>query len=601
MQKYLLKWQFLRRWFLVLLAFGVAIALCGCNPTELKTQAAQVPQMVVSVATDPDTFNYALGHQVPNIFSLTFKGLTTINGETGNIEPELAESWKISDDKLHVTFNLRKNLKWSDGHPLTADDVVFTYNDIVFNPEIPTDLRDYLKIGTKKALPQVKKIDDLHVDFIMPEPFSPLLATTTGDPTSAIAILPKHALIESVKTKDANGRPRFLSTWGTNTDPTKVVVSGPFKLESYTPAQRLVYRRNPNYWRKDAQGNPQPYIEKYIWQIVENPETSLIQFRSGSLDIVSASADNFSLLKREEKRGNFTIYNGGPAFGTSFMTFNLNKGRRNGKPLVNPIKSRWFNTVEFRQAVAYALDRQTMINNFLRGLGELQNSPIDTQSKYFLSPKEGLKVYDYNPTKAKELLQKVGFKYNNKGQLFDADGNRVRFTLMAPSSGRGNSGRTVSQIQRDLGKVGIQVDLQFLDFSTLSNKTSNSLDWESYIGGFIGSGIDPNDGANVWITEGGLHNFNQAPQAGQPPIEGREIADWEQKIEDLFIQGSKEFDEAKRKEIYDEFQRIAQEYLPYIYLYNPLSMAAVRDRINGVKYSALGGALWNLYELKVID
>jgi peptide/nickel transport system substrate-binding protein len=241
-----------------------------------------------------------------------------------------------------------------------------------------------------------------------------------------------------------------------------------------------------------------------------------------------------------------------------------------------------------------------MINNFLRGLGELQNSPIGAQEQYYLSPKEGLKVYDYNPKKAKELLLGAGFKYNNQGQLLDADGNRVRFTLMSPSGGT-NRGRITAQIQRDLSKIGIQVDLQFLDFSTLMEKTSNSLEWECYYGAFIGSGIEPNDGANVWLTEGGLHNFNQAPQAGQAPIQGREIADWEQKIADLFIQGAQEFDEGKRKEIYDEFQRLAQEYLPYIHLINPLSMAAIRDRIEGVKFTALGGAFWNIYELKVVD
>jgi peptide/nickel transport system substrate-binding protein len=588
-----------RKWLAGILAVVMAIALSGCNPAEMRTQAADVPQIVVSVTTDPDTFNYALGHQVPNIFNMTFRGLTTVNGITKELEPELAESWQISEDKLNIIFTLREGLKWSDGHSLTADDVVFTYNDIVLNKAIPTDLRDYIQIGKQKAYPKVIKLDDRRVEFIMPEPFSPFLATTTGDPTSAIAILPKHALQESVNTKDAKGNPRFLSTWGTDTDPTKVVTNGPFTLESYVPAQRLVYRRNPNYWRKDAQGNSQPYIEKYIWRIVENPETTLVQFRSGGLDVASASADNFSLLKREEERGNFKIYNGGPAFGMSFITFNLNKGRRNGKPLVNPIKSRWFNKVEFRQAVAYGLDRQTMINNFLRGLGELQNSPIDTQSSYFLPPEKGLKVYNYDPAKAKELLQKVGFKYNNKNQLFDAQGNRVRFTLMVPAGGRGNSGRTVAQIQRDLGKIGMQVDLQFLDFGTLMDKTSNSLDWECYIGGFIGGGIEPNDGANVWLTAGGLHNFNQLPQVGQAPIQGREIADWEQKIEDLFIKGAQEFDEAKRKEIYNEFQRTAQEYLPYITLYNPLSLAAIRDRIEGTKFSALGGAFWNIYELKV--
>ncbi len=589
-----------RKWLVVLLAFVVAIALSGCNPAEFRTEAAQVPQLVVSITTDPQTFNFALNQQSPSIFGFTFKGLTSVNGTTGKIQPELAESWNFSADKLRVIFTLRQSLKWSDGHPLTSDDVIFTYNDVVFNKEIPTDTRDYLKIGASGAFPKVRKIDDRRIEFIMPEPFAPFLSTTTGSTLSAIAILPKHTLLESVKSKDAKGNPLFLSTWGTDTDPKKIIVSGPFKIESYIPSQRLVFRRNPYYWRKDAQGNPQPYIERLIWQIVESTDTSLIQFRSGGLDLVGVTAANFSLLKREEKRGNFTIYNGGPALGTTFIAFNLNKGKRNGKPLVNPIKSRWFNTVAFRQAVAYAIDRQTIINTLLRGLGELQNSPIDIQSSYFLSPEEGLKIYDYNPQKAKELLLGAGFKYNNKGQLVDADGNRVRFTMLS-SSGSRIADAIGTQMKQDLQKIGIQLDLNPINFTVLGEKLHNSLNWECYFGALIGEGIDPNEGANVWLTEGGLHTFNQAPQPGKAPIEGREVADWEQKIANLYIQGAQEFDEAKRKAIYDETQRLAQEYLPFIHLFNPLSMVAIRDRVQGVKFSAVGGTFWNIYELKVAD
>lgn len=586
-----------RCWLGVILALLCTVALTSCNPQQLKTQAAQVPQLVVSVTTDPKTFNYILFQETPHVFGLTFKGLTTLNG-AGEIEPELAESWQVSEDKQHIIFTLRDGLKWSDGQPLTADDVVFTYKDLVFNKQIPSDKKDYLKIGVSGALPKIRKIDARRVEFILPEPFAPFLRTTAA-PDDAVAILPKHILSESVTSKDSQGKPKFMSTWGTDTNPSKIIVNGPYQIASYIPSQRVVFERNPYYWRKDAQGNQQPYIQRIIWQIVENTDTSLLQFRSGSLDTVVASAASFSLLKHEEKRGKFTIYNGGPAFGTSFIAFNLNTGKRDGRPLVEPIKSRWFNTVAFRQAVAHAIDRRTMINNFLRGLGEPQNSPIDVQTPYYLSPKEGLKVYDYNPQKSKELLLGAGFKYNNQGQLVDADGNLVRFTLLT-SAGSRTGGDIGSQIKRDLSKIGMQVDFQPIAFGTLGEKLTNTLDWECYFGGLTG-GIEPNQGANVWLPEGNFHSFNQAPQAGQPPIEGREVADWEEKIGQLYIQGARELDEAKRKAIYAQIQRLSQEYLPYIYLINPLTMAAIRDRVQGIQFSALQGAFWNIYELKVAD
>jgi peptide/nickel transport system substrate-binding protein len=408
------------------------------------------------------------------VFLFTTEGLTTLNGITAKIEPALTQSWKISEDKKRIVFTLRENLKWSDGEPLTADDVIFTYEDIIFNKQIPTDWKDFLKIGHSGTFPKVRKLNDRAVEFILPEPFAPFLSTTTGPSTNSVGILPKHALQDSLISKDQNGKPQFLSTWGTDTAPAKIIVNGPYKIASYTPSQRVVFERNPYYWRKDNQGNTLPYVERIVWQIVESTDTSILQFRSRGLDIVEISPENFSLLKREEKRGKFTIYNGGSRFQKVFISFNFNKGRRNGKPVVNAIKSRWFNTLEFRQAIAYAIDRQTMLNNIFRGLGAVQDSPIDIQSPFYLSPEQGLKVYDYNLNTAKELLLKAGFTYNSKNQLLDAEGNRVRFSLITNTE---NKTRVAmgAQIKQDLSKIGVQVDYNPISFNTLTDKLSNSL------------------------------------------------------------------------------------------------------------------------------
>ena len=575
---------------IILLAF-TAITITACNPSKFKTASAQVPQLVNSILSDPKTFNYALSSEVPNIFGLTYEGLTTQNPITGEIEPNLAESWEVTDNGLGLIFTLRPGLKWSDGKPLTVDDVVFSYNQIYLNEEIPTDTRDILRIGDSRALPEVTKIDERRVQFRTPEPFAPFLGTL------GIPILPAHALRESVETKNQEGKPIFLNTWGVDTPVDEIIVNGPYKLERYDTSQRVIFRRNPYYWRKSPQGGSQPYIERIVWPIVESTDTALLQFRSGSLDSVAVTPEYFSLLKRQEKQGNFTIYNGGPAAGTTFVVFNLNKGRRDGRPLVDPIKSRWFNTVEFRQAVAYAIDRQTMINNTFRGLGQPQNSPITIQSPFYLSPEEGLRVYDYNPEKAKELLTKAGFKYNSQDQLLDSEGNRVRFTLLTNAGNRIREAMG-AQIRQDLGKIGIQVDFTPLAWNTYTNKLANTLDWEVSLLGLTG-GLEPNNGANVWNPDGGLHMFNQKPQAGQQPIEGREVAPWEARIGELYIAAARELDEGKRREIYAETQTLAQEYLPFIHLVNPYSLSAVRNKFSGIQYSALGGAFWNIYEIKM--
>lgn len=583
-----------RRWLPVMLALTTAIALNSCNPAQFKSSAAQVPQLVVAALGQPSTFNFPLNQSLYSVFGYIYDGLLSENGLTGELEPALAESWEISKDKQRVVFTLRQGLKWSDGEPLTVDDVVFTYQDIYLNKKIPTDIKDILRIGTSRAFPKVTKLDQRRVEFTVPEPFAPFLRNIGGLP-----ILPAHALRESVRTTNSDGNPKFLSMWGTGTDPKEIIGNGPYQMESYSPSQRVIFRRNPHYWRKDAQGHSLPYIERIVWQIIESTDNQLVSFRSGGLDTLEVAPEAFQLVKREENRGYFKIYNGGAESTTTFLAFNLNKAQNSkNQPLVDPIKSRWFNTVAFRAAIAYAIDRETMKTNTFRGLGELQNSPIYVKSPYYLSPKNGLKVYNYDPEKAKQLLLGAGFKYNPQGQLLDAEGNEVRFTLLTNSE-RKTRVDMAAQIKRDLSKIGIQANLQVLSFNPLIQKLSTSRNWDCYLGGFGGGGIEPHNGNNIWSSSGGLHTFNQGSLPGETPLKGWEVSDWEREIDRLFIAGAHELDEAKRKVIYDRFQQIAQEQLPFIHLVNPLSLDAVRDRFQGIKYSALGGAFWNIYEIKV--
>jgi peptide/nickel transport system substrate-binding protein len=586
---------FWRFWVFAMVAFSIALSLTACNPQNYKLQAARVPQIVDSMLSDPKTFNYALVNESPSPINLMYVGLITENALTGQLEPELAEKWEISPDKKKITFTLREGLKWSDGQPLTADDVVFTFRDIFFNEKVPTDTQDVLRIGKQRALPTVRKIDDRRVEFTTPEPFAPFLNVT-----GAIAILPKHVLADTITKTTPDGQPVFFTTWGTDTDPKKIISNGLYTIESYTATQRIIFKRNPYYWRKDPQGNQQPYVERIIWSIIENQNTMLLQFRSGGLDVSEPiRAEDYPILKKEEKRGNFTAYIGGPRPITTFMSFNLNQGRRNGRPVVDPIKSKWFNNVKFRQAVAYAIDREKMNTNIFRGLGVLINSQIISASPYYLKPEEGLKAYNYDLEKSRQLLKEAGFKSNEKKQLLDADGNLVRFTLMTNA---GNTFREamIAQIRQDLAQVGMQVDINPINFGVLLDKLDNTQDWDAYLLAMGGS-REPNSGANVWLPDSRSHSFNQSAAPGKPPLEGRVVADWEAEIGRLYVEGAQELDEAKRKEIYGRVQKISQENLPWIPLVNARIMAVARNHIKGIQYPELGGVLWNLQEIRVED
>lgn len=582
----------------------IALLLSGCRSLIAQTKASDLSQIVLTSLQDPATFNPMLNQEFPSIFLFSFRGLTTEDGETGEVKPDLAESWEISEDGRQVVFTLREGLRWSDGEPLTADDVVFTVQDVILNEKIPTDTKDDLRIGANGEFPQVQKLSDRQVEFLLPEPYAPLLRALAGPPVG-VMILPKHILQESVKKLDSQGNPLFTSTWATNTDPSKIVVNGPYKLERYTPGERLIFQRNPYYWEKDAAGQQLPYIDRIVWQFVESTDTQLLSFRSGDLDAIGdvrpLRPEYFELLKREEERGKFTVYTGGEWSGTTFITFNLNRGQNaQGQPLVDPIKSRWFNTLEFRQAIAHAINRPRMINNIFRGISEPQDSPISVQSPYYLPPEEGLKVYDYDLDKARQLLQSAGFQFNSEGQLLDADGNRVRFSFLTNS---GNEIREAigSQIRSDLAQIGIQVDFRPISFNTLITRVTTTRDWDCFLIGFTG-GIEPHSGANLWTSKGGSHMFNLGPQPGEPQIIGWQPNDWELEIDRLFTAGARELDEAKRQEIYGNFQQIVQEQLPVIHLVHEIAIVAVRDRIQGLKYTGLPSwGLWNIQELKVVD
>lgn len=574
------------------LVLGLILASCQ----NLSWRRATVSQLVFASPSAPSTFNLALSQSAFDrvTFGFIYEGLLTENGITSQLEPALAATLpEISPDQQHITFTLKPELKWSDGQALTVDDVVFTFNEVYLNPTIPTDIKDVLRVGQSRAFPSVEKVSDRQVSFTVPEPYAPFLRNV-----GSLPILPAHVFRPTIQKRDSSGNPLFLTQFGTDTPPQRLVGAGPYRVERYLSNQRIIFQKNPFYWRQDEAGQSQPYINRIVVQVIESTDAQLVSFRSGQLDSLDVNPEAFSLLKHEEVRGKFKIFNSGPDTTTLLLGFNLNQAQdRNGQPFVDPIKSRWFNTLAFRQAIAYAIDRETIKNNVFRGLGDLQNSPISPHSPFYLSPQQGLRTYRFDRARAKALLASAGFRYNNPGQLLDDQGNLVRFTLLVKAEDAVRVDMAV-RIQQDLKAIGIQADLQVLSFNTIIEKLSQRR-WETYVGGFSGGGVEPHSSVNIWSSQGRLHQFNQGSQPGEPPILGWKVSDWERQIDQLFVDGSRELDESKRKLIYHQFQQLVQEQVPFIYLVNKLSFEAVRDRVQGIKFSALSGAFWNLYELKV--
>lgn len=392
-----------------------------------------------TIGEGPKTFNpFNTKDNISSQMSeVMYDGLVTTNPFTGETIPKLAKSFEVKGNDYIV--HLRKGIKWSDGKPITADDVVFTWQDIIFNGFGNTSIRDSVVVDGE--LPIVKKIDDCTVQFTTPKPFAPFLRLL------ASPIAPKHVFEPAVK----KGKAYFDTFQSTNINPKTLVTSGAFKLIEYVPAQRLVYERNPDYYMINKDGEKLPYLNKMVYMIVGDINNEVLKFEGGELDVISLQGANVARFKEMEKHSDFTVYNIGPDTGTLFLTINLNDRKNDeGKFYVNPKKQLWFSDLNFRKACDYAIDRKNMVLNVANGLG----APLFTSeslNSIFLNKE--LKPYEKDLEKSKELLRKSGYYWDKKGHLRDKFHNHVEFDLYtnAGNTEREAIGVMVKQDLEDLG------------------------------------------------------------------------------------------------------------------------------------------------------
>ena len=533
-----------------------------------------------TIGEGPKTFNSWNSMDATSSLAadIMFDGLVTTDAYTGEVIPRLAKDIEILPDKKTYIVHLRHGLKWSDGKEITADDVYFTWNTIIFGGFGNTSTRDAMYIGTE--LPKIEKIDRYTVKFTTPKPFSPFMRQLS------VPIAPKHILEPVTK----QGKKAFASFWSSNTNPKDFVTSGAFRLKEYVPAQRLVYERNPNYYILDEKGQKLPYLDKYIILIVGDLNNELLKFKSKELDTVGLRSSNVALFKEKEKSSDYKIYNLGPDTGTMYFAYNLNTRKNDkGKYYVNPIKQRWFNDLNFRKATDYAIDRENMVFNIAGGVAAPLFTP-EPLSSIYLNEKIA-KGHLQDMQKAKELLKESGFYWKNK-KLYDRWGNKVEFDLYT------NAGNTEREsigvmIKQDLEELGMTVNFKPIEFNTLVSKLVNSNDFDAVIMGFTGSPLEPYGGKNVWYSNGTLHVFNMR----KTPEENKKLFPWEKKLNELFDRASLELNFDKRKALYEEYQQLVYDEKPIIYLYSPIRISAVRNKFGNVYPTELGGVIHNIEEV----
>ena len=514
--------------------------------------------LTFAAISEPLTLNLAVSNDAgtSGVLGYLFEGLTETSWLTDEVEPALAESWTRSDDGLTWIFHLRRDVTWHDGEPFTAHDVAFTFNDIIYNPNVDATARAAFSFrfldhetGVWTEAPMiVAALDDYTVRCDLPVSFAPFLRSM------GTAIYPKHILEPYVN----DGT--FNEAWDINTDPAEIIGTGPFTVESYLPGERLVLRRNPDYWLSDDAGNALPYLERIVRLIVPDLETELAQFRAGETDVHGVLGEEFAELEPLQAEGNFTIYRRGPAFGSTLLAFNVNQGSDLGEKLA------WFQNTRFRQAVAHSVDKDRIIDEVQQGLGYPQWSSISPAAGDFHNP--DVRRYEYDVGEASRLLDELGWMdTDGDGTREDAAGNPITFTLATNTQ---NSVREMigTIIQEGLEDIGIAADFRLIDFGELVAQLTSSYDWDAILVGF-GGGSDPYSGIGFWHSSEDLHIWY--PNQPQP------ATSWEAEIDDLYVRASQELDEDERIMLYHRAQEIAAENVPVIYTTQGERLSAVRN------------------------
>jgi peptide/nickel transport system substrate-binding protein len=447
---------------------------------------------------------------------------------------------------------------------------------VVFDPRFPNRYaQQYTIVGEPLAYEQV----DRHtVRFRTADIYAPFL-----NDIGFVNILPRHRLQASVD----EGTLQKQWTSQTAIDaPAEIVGSGPFRLFSYRPGERMVLAPNPHYWRADTDGQRLPYVDFYIAKFVPSVNTETVLFATGQTDAADISVTDVAWVEEAAGTYDFTIHERGPASSISFFWFNQYPGENEtGTPRLPPYKLEWFRDRDFRRAVLLGLDRPGLVKAVYFGRAQPLDTIISPANRKWHNP--DTTGYPYDPARARALLEGAGFVMGADGVLRDGEGHAVEFELLASEGSQTATGIGTTLIE-NMRALGIKVTLSMLDFGTLINRVSDTFDYEAAMMGFTGGG-DPSGGKAIYRSDGRLHVwYPEQPLPATP---------WEARIDEIMDEQQRTLDESRRIALIHELQTIFSDELPLLFLITPNAYAGIRNKWRNVEVPALGSITWNLDEL----
>ena len=519
-----------RSFFRRLMAISLIMTLpflfaCGSRDTEAPPTAATgsgpaygdiIVEGSIGDASNliPILSSDATSHQIGG---LVYNGLVKYDRDL-KIVGDLAESWKISPDGLDIVFHLRKGVKWHDGEPFTARDVLFTYQ-VTIDPKTPTAYAgDFLKVK------KVTVLDDHTLRVCYDKPFAPALMSW-GSP-----ILPSHLLFgRDITTSPLSRRP---------------VGTGPYRFREWVAGQKIVLAANPDYFEG------RPYLDGYVMRIIPDTATMFLELRAGGIDQMGLTPlQHTRQTENNLFRKNYRKYRY-LSFSYVYMGYNLK----------NPL----FADKRIRQAIAYAVNKEEMIRGVLLGLGQAATGPYKPGTWAY---NNRVRTYPYDPGRAKSLLAEAGWRDSDGDGILDKDGRPFTFEIIT-NQGNEVRAKCAEIIQKQLADVGIRVKIRILEWAAFVNDFINKRRFEATILGWT-IPQDP-DIYDVW------HSSKTGPD------ELNFISYKNDEVDRLIERGREVFDQQERKRCYDRIQEILAEEQPYLFLYVPDALPIISARFRGI-------------------
>lgn len=574
----------------VLVLLFLFVSACYRQPqTNNNSQSSTVREKVTGVrggtlshrvTSQPKTFNYLSAADEASLYTsfyLTGGRIVEFNHDEQTYAPGLAETWNVGADNKTVDLTLREGLAFSDGKPLTTEDVMFTLKALYDEKTASPIFRDAMMINDKQI--EFKKVDDRRFQLIFPE----AVASPEGY-LSNLAVLPKH-ILES----DYNGG-KLKDSWGVSSDPQKIVTAGAFAVEAVTAGERVTLKRNEYYWKKDTAGNKLPYLDKLVLEIMPDANSAINKLNQGSLDVFDRLRPSDYAALKGATQSNVTAYDLGPGLGTDHLILNLNESMKDGKPVIDATKLSWFKDVRFRRALSYAIDRQAISVSFLQGLATPLYNFVSPGNKKWAAT--DLPKTEYDLKQSQNLLTEAGFTLKQgteKPELLDSKGNAVALTLIVPAESEPRK-TMATAIQEDFGKLGIKLQVVPIEFSEFSRRFNQSFDYEIALFGTSATEPDPSSYSNLLKSDSAGHQWN--------PKQPKPATDWEKKIDELEAAQANSKDPQQRLANFKEIQKIMAEQMPIIPIVSRHTTSAANRRIGNYRPSIMMPfSLWNAEEL----